>query len=192
MIRLTCLNRWIGIGLPLVLFLFSGTALAAETSGNWRPTYDLVMKWVNFFILVFIIVKYARRPLKNFLADRKEDLQKEIQHLEEEKAGIADQVSRAMKSLEDSAETLAALKARILREGEAERERLIREAQVQARLMLDGSARKVENQLRRAKDAMVAEIVDAAVALALQKLPEMITPEDQQRWIDRFTASAHR
>ncbi len=34
-------------------------ASAADNPDNWRPVFDLVMRWLNFGIIVFIIVKYA-------------------------------------------------------------------------------------------------------------------------------------
>ena len=38
----------IAIGLSLH---FSGhDVLAAEKSSNWRPTYDLILRWINFFM----------------------------------------------------------------------------------------------------------------------------------------------
>ena len=64
-----------GIGGLMVALLISihllGTeALAADNSGNWRPVFDLVMRWLNFGIIVFIIIKYARTPVKDFLLSR--------------------------------------------------------------------------------------------------------------------------
>lgn len=92
--------------------------------------------------------------------------------------------------LEESAETLSALKARILKEGESERERIIQEARAQAQVMLESARQRIENQIRRAKGGVVSELVDVAVAVALQRLPQMLTPEDHQARIDRFTTSA--
>ncbi|MBW1776196.1 MAG: ATP synthase F0 subunit B [Deltaproteobacteria bacterium] len=190
MIRHFLAMLWKGSAVPAAVLFLAGTAAAAEGAGDWRPTYDLIMRWVNFLILAFIIVKYARRPLKNFLADKKTDLEQEIQSLEQEKERIAKEVDQAKKTLEESEGTLSALKARILKEGEAERERIIQEARAQAQVMLESARQRIENQLRRAKGGVVSELVDSAVALALQRLPQMLTPEDHQAWIDRFTTSA--
>ncbi len=173
-----------------IFFFFQGTATAAEGSAGWRSTYDLIMKWVNFSILLFILIKYARRPLKNFLFECKADLEEEIHSLEKQKEAISKEVNQAQRSLEESTDALAALKARILKEGERERARIIQDARTQAQAMIEGSRRKIENQMRQATQELVSATVDAAVALALQRLPETLTPEDHQRWIDRFTAAA--
>ena len=72
--------------LTVLFFLLAGAVevLAAEGGGGWRPTYDIIMKWVNFGILAFIFFKFARRPLKNFLSDKKNEISLQIKKLEDE------------------------------------------------------------------------------------------------------------
>ena len=66
--------------LTALFFLSAGAVevLAAEGGGGWRPTYDIIMRWVNFGILAFIFFKFARRPLKNFLSDKKNEISLQI------------------------------------------------------------------------------------------------------------------
>ena len=51
----------------IVLHLGSFDAQAADGTGDWRPVFDLVMRWVNFLILAFLLIKFSRVPIKNFL-----------------------------------------------------------------------------------------------------------------------------
>ena len=51
----------------LVMLATAPEALGAETSVNWRPTYDIVMRWLNFGILIVLFFRYARKPLVAFL-----------------------------------------------------------------------------------------------------------------------------
>ena len=69
----------------LGLFLAASEVLAAENASSWRPTYDLVLMWVNFGIIVFIIVKYARKPLVNFLKGQKEEVDRKLTRLKKKK-----------------------------------------------------------------------------------------------------------
>jgi len=52
---------------------------AADDGNSWRTTYDAVLVWVNFAIFAFILIKYARTPLKNFLHGQKADIEKHIE-----------------------------------------------------------------------------------------------------------------
>ena len=82
-----------GVLLLVVLFLlFPEGVLAEDGPADWRPTYDLALRWANFFILAFLIFKYARKPLVNFFKEKSEDIQKEIRAVEKEKEEILERV----------------------------------------------------------------------------------------------------
>ncbi|MEW5910130.1 MAG: ATP synthase F0 subunit B, partial [Thermodesulfobacteriota bacterium] len=180
---------WILSALPvLALSFFSfDTAFAAETPQDWREPYDLIMKWVNFLILLFIFIKYARVPLKNFLNDQKADLEQEIQRLENEKIEFLEKQKNAVKLLDESAAALNLKKERLLKEGEREKARLVDEARLQSQMMLESAKQKAEYQLSQAKAIFRSRLIDSAIALAMERLPDQITGEDQQKFIGQFT-----
>ena len=60
-------------------------AFAADNPDEWRPVFDLVMRWVNFAILAFLIIKYARTPIKDFFRNKQDEVTKQIQTLEDKK-----------------------------------------------------------------------------------------------------------
>jgi len=49
---------------------------------------------------------------------------------------------------------------------------------------------KINSKIHSAKEMLKAEIVDATIDLALEKLPGLITEEDNQKLIQRYIASA--
>ena len=67
------------------LHLTELNALASEGGGNWRGTYDVVMIWLNFGIFAFLLVKFLKDPLLNFLRGRKDELALEMNQLEEKR-----------------------------------------------------------------------------------------------------------
>ena len=83
----------------LIILIVPG-ALAADQNGGWRPTYDLVMRWLNFVILALVLIKFARRPLADFLTGKKEEIARDIQRMEEEKEQAALKVADINKKLE--------------------------------------------------------------------------------------------
>lgn len=174
----------------ILLHLSALDVLAAENSGGWRPIFDLVMRWVNFLILAFLIIKFSRVPIKKFLAGKKQDIADEIGGLEAEKNEIVRQINESKKQLENSRERLSALKKRIVAQGEKNRQLIIDDAEREGEMMLKGAQQKIDSRILEARQLIKSELVDAAITMATDLLPEKITAEDNQKFIAAFMASA--
>lgn len=161
-------------------------ALAAGESADWRPTFDLVMRWVNFLILVIVIVKFSRAPIKNFLENKKQEISSSIEALEDEKEKIEQEIDQNQQMLENSRERLAKLKQRILAEGEKNKQKIISDAENESKLLIESAGQKVNSRIQEARDGLRSEIVDLAVNIALQKLPAEVTEQDNQKFIKSF------
>jgi len=174
----------------LVVFSGVGEALAAEGSGGWRSTYDLVMRWVNFAILAFVIVKFARLPLKNFLSGKGQEISLQIRRLEDEKNQLVQRVRQAENELEDSTGRLLEIKERIVQSGERRKQEILAEAHQESQIIMENAKRKIEGRLLQAQSVLRAEMIDAAADLALEKLPGMVTAEDNQKLLQSYMAQA--
>ena len=174
----------------IMLHLSAFDVLAADNSGGWRPLFDLAMRWINFLILAFLLIKFSRAPIKKFLAGKKQDIADEIGGLEAEKEEILRQIDESKKQLENSRERLAVLKKRIVTQGEKNRQRIIDEAEQESKMMLKSAKQKVDSRIVEARQLLKSELIDSAITLATQLLPEKITEEDNQKFIDAFMSSA--
>jgi F-type H+-transporting ATPase subunit b len=168
----------------LGLHLSAGTALAAD--GNWRPIYDLVMRWLNFLILAGVIVRYARQPIMTFLQGRTAEVRIGIVALEEQKAKAVAAVEKVQRRLAESETRLAEMKARMLAEGERHKQRLLDQAETESAMMLKSAEHKIDGLLIQAQRTLRAELVDGAIELALTRLPAEIQGEDHQRFTADF------
>jgi F-type H+-transporting ATPase subunit b len=176
----------------LMAVVFIGTLLsgvdawAVESAGGWRPMYDLVMRWVNFGILAFILVKYGRVPIKNFLQSRQADIARQIESLEQEKTKVLFEVDQNLQAIEDSQERFAAMKERIMRQGEKRKQEIIDAGQRESEILIDSSKRKIQYKILKAEDRLRSELIDAAFALALERLPQFVNASDQERSLEHF------
>jgi F-type H+-transporting ATPase subunit b len=177
---------WLSAGVALGLLLWAADSHAAESAGHWRETYDLTMRWINFLILVGVIVKYSRVPIKNFLKMRKADVEAEIVQLEQEKSAAIARVSALVQEGAASQAQLSALKEHLLAEGQRRKREIIEEAKGHSVLMLEAAQRKVEYQILRAKQNFRDALVDAAAEMALQRLPAEFKPADQEKMLALF------
>lgn len=172
------------------ILLLGTEASAADNSGDWRPVFDLVMRWLNFGIIVFILIKYARTPIKDFLLSRRAEVAREIEMVEEKKEEANKKIQDAARMLEESEVRFARVKERIIQEGEIKKQKLIEDAQQESKILLESTMKKVESQLLDAKRAFKSELVDTAISLAMKRLPDEITTEDNQNFTNQFLASA--
>jgi len=179
-------------GLPffiLVLFfvlLAAQGVMAEDGSSDWRPAYDLAMRWVNFCILVFLIVKYARKPLANFFKEKSEDIKKNIEEIEGEKQEILAQIAEMKKSREKSQQKLEALKERIVNQGKIKKQRIIDDAHQESKILLESAQRKMNSQILSAQDNIRSELIDQAIDIAMQKLPGEIVEKDNQNLYEQY------
>ena len=184
---------WICAGLLggiLSLHLLSLDGYAAEGSSNWRPTYDLIMRWINFGIIVFVVYKYARKPFMNFLRGRKEKVAEEIEALETRKDEMVARINQTQKDVEESDVRFEELKERIIQQGEKKKSEIIESAQNHSKMMLEDAKRRISTHFLQAKNEFRDELIDKAMDMALERLPKEITPEDNDKFARLFLESS--
>jgi len=190
--------RYVNIALPagallltclVVVHLSAADVLAADSSGDWRPTFDLVMRWVNFLILALLLIKFSRAPIKKFFERKKQDIADEIGALEAEKDEMLRKIAETKKQLEKSQERLSGLKKRIIARGEKNQQMIIQAAEQESQLLLKSARQKINSRIIEALQELKSELVDAAIELAAELLPQQITEADNQKFIDVFMSS---
>jgi F-type H+-transporting ATPase subunit b len=173
----------------IAVWLLSGEALAAEASNGWRPAYDLIMRYINFLILVFLILKYARKPLVAFFKDKSQEVKKDIQKIEESKSQIQEQVKALLEEQDKSRERFEQLKERIISQGKIKQTDIIDNARRESQLLLENTNLKIDHLIVKAKNTLRSEMIDMAIDLAMKKLPEAITDQDNQKFVDHYLES---
>ena len=118
----------------LILFGIAATeALGAEAVVTWRPTYDLVMRWLNFGILIVLFFRYARKPLAGFLKGQSRQIGEKIKRVETEKETIQTRVNDLLNEREKSRERLEQIRARFVSQGEKKKQKIIDDATKESR-----------------------------------------------------------
>ncbi len=170
--------------LVLVLVLgfvgFIPEALAAEDAGSWRSKYDLVMRWLNFVILAFVLVKFGKNPLMNMLHQRKEEMQKEITKAEAQHKEAEAKANELRRQLEENVAQLEQIKQKIINRGETRKKEIIQEARAESRILLVEAKRRIDNQILSTKKMFKAKMIDEAMKTVFEKLPRHITQADYQ------------
>jgi len=173
-------------GAMIILHLLGTAALAAENGGGWRSDYDVIMMWLNFIILAVVLVKFAKTPIKGFFRDQKENIAKVIGDIEAQKEANEAQIRRTQRLMEESSARFEEIKAKIIADGERRKQAIIESARRESQLMIDNTNFWIERQIVKAKHQLRSELIDETIEMALQRLPQALTPEDNQRFISRY------
>jgi F-type H+-transporting ATPase subunit b len=176
----------IGLAILIISSCWVANAWAADGFEFTRETYDLMMKWVNFIILAALIIKYARRPIANFLKEKKDEVAAGIKKLENQKKSIQEKLQESQRQLTASEERLVSIKNRIIADGENRKAQIIADAQNESRIMLETAQLRIDHQIREMHSHLKSELIDTATRMALTKLPGILTAADQDRLIHQW------
>lgn len=163
--------------------LFAG----AEGAGrNWRPTYDAVMMCVNFVILVLILVKLLKNPIKNFFQSQRDSISQEIEHLTHQKEKTRAELDEVQKRVTAGDAHIQEVRKRLVEEGESIKEKIIENARQQSEYMLAAAQKNISNQFLEARKAFRTELIELAVSSASDKLVNEIENNDHKKLVNQF------
>lgn len=168
-----------------LLFAFADTAFAVSGGEEGGHGFGSPMEWVwrllNFGILLFVLIKFAGKPLKEYLQSRKELIEKSIKEAQEAKELARKALAEVEERLRLKDKEIEEIKAAALRSGESEKQRLIEEGERLKVKILEQAKTNIDYELKRAKDTIRAEAVEAAMQLAEDKIKNKLTKEDQEK-----------
>lgn len=180
--------RWL---LFMVMLATATEAFGAEASANWRPTYDIVMRWVNFGILIVLFFRYARRPLAAFLNGRSRQIQENIKEVEKEKEAIKKRVNELQMERKEGRKHLQQIRDRVISQGKRKKQKIIDDAKKESHLLLESAKQKIGHEITSAREKLQAEMVDRSIELAMQKLPQLMNDQDTQNSLKVYLDGIH-
>jgi F-type H+-transporting ATPase subunit b len=168
----------------IVVLLAPADAWAAAAEGG--GIMDTIAKLFNFAILVAILVHFLRRPIVNYLVDRRQQIRHALVEAKATREQASADLGRIESRLAGLPAELEALKARGAEEVAAEQARIKATAAAERERVLAQTRREIDQQYRLARRALVEETARQASAVARARIERDITPGDQARLIDRY------
>jgi F-type H+-transporting ATPase subunit b len=177
------------LGVLLVLGIPSAAA-AAEAAGHhagpdWKT---LGIAALNLAILLFLLLRYAGKPISDFLFQRSEgiraalrDAQAQLAAAQSENAKLQDRLAHLTSETQEIVELAR-------RQAQGEGARMQQRAQETAARIREEAQRVAEMEIARARQALREEAARLATSLAAELLRSGIRPEDDQRLLREFVA----
>jgi F-type H+-transporting ATPase subunit b len=168
-----------------------GAAAAGEHGGgdaHDASPWPFIGKIVNFAILVGALFYLGRKPVAQYLADRRVQIRNDLVRASEMKDEAGRQIAEIGAKLRQLPAELDALRARGKDEVAAEESRIDLAAGQERDRLLEQTRREIDVQLRIARRDLVTHAADLSVQVARERIRERITTEDQARLVDRYMA----
>jgi F-type H+-transporting ATPase subunit b len=142
----------------------------------------------NFAILAGVLVYFLRAPVAAYLASRGTEIRQALVTAAQTRDAATAQLADIGRKLQTLPAELEALKAQGAQDVVAEQARIVQAAALERERLVDQTRREIATRLRLARRELTAHAAELAIAIAEQRIRQSITPADQLRLMDRFTA----
>lgn len=143
---------------------------------------------LNFGLLAFIIVRFGRKPLAEALAARKKSVMQEIDNATRLKDEAEGRLADYEDKLQNLDETLEQLKKDYAAQSRIEREHVLAEAAERRERMKRDVEFRLQQEAKAAKQQLLQEAVERAVAEAEELIKKRVTKGDLDQMADDFLA----
>jgi F-type H+-transporting ATPase subunit b len=164
----------------------SGTG-EAEAHG-WGAT---IAKTFNFLALAGLLVYFLKSPIVDHLNMRGQTIRKDLTDAASLRATAARQRADVRARLAALPAELDALRRRGEEELAAERVRMADATVREKQNVIDRTRREIDLQFRIAHRRLVEHTAELSMTLARRRIERDITPDDQARLIDQYSAGVH-
>jgi len=168
--------------------VFATVCIAAEGAhgGGSAQFKDFLYRILNFSILVGVMYYVTKKPLANFLANRKESIRRTLQELELKKAEAEKKYEEYQGKLAALDEETKKIIEEYIQEGEREKQKIIEAANKQAQYIKEQAQFAIRQEVKTAKADLQREIAEMTVKTAEEILRKNIKKKDHDRLIDEF------
>ena len=177
------------LGFLACMYLLIPDPVAAEESGSSRKIWDNILLWINFGILVFFFMKYAKKPLMDFLKSVRSKIRKDVDEVNDKLENATSLVNTESEKLKEVDSHVQKLRKAMLEMGEKDKERIIQEGKMTAEKMILDAKAYTEYRMTMARKALSDEMVDMAIGIAEERITQGITDKDHDNLVSQFISN---
>ena len=148
---------------------------------------DLLGRFVNFTVLVVVLVVVVKKfRVKNMLTARIDEIRQRLDDLKKEKEETESKYQEAERKLREFEAEKQDIIEQFKKEGKAEREKIITEAQKRSAQILKQAELTIQQEMQSAKKRLREGVVELAAQRAGEIMAKEMTDKDQDRLVNEF------
>jgi len=176
--------------LAVILMASVVSGFAAEGpphADSYAQLKDFGYRLFNFLILAAILAWAAKKAdLKGILAARRDQVAKALREAEEARDEAERKLAEYSEKLEKATREIDDIYTAIRQEGEAEKHRIIAEAQETAERIREQAKINARQEVETARAELRAETARLSVQLAETTLKKAVSRADQDKFVDEY------
>lgn len=150
--------------------------------------WDLVWRTINFTILAAVLFKVLKKPIGNLLSGRQASIKDKFDDLDVKKSEAEKRYAEYERKLSTIEQEAKKVIQEYIEQGEAEKKRIIEDAGKAAELIKKQAQFAAEQEMKRAKLALSAEVAELSVKLAENIIKKNLNESDHKKLIDEYIA----
>lgn len=191
----------VGASVVLLLVVLAVSAVASEgheAAGHHQSLYaalaenpipllkDLLWRVINFAVLLWILIKFTGKPIKNYFANRQETLVQGINAAREAKEAAERLYQEYQEKLARLDDEVKELESRIRAEAEVEKQRIVTEAEQFAVKVKQQAEQMANQEVIMAKRRLKDEAAKLSIQAAEKMIKENISAADQDKMVENY------
>lgn len=153
---------------------------------NWRFAGEHA---VNLVILLLVLVYFLKTPIKTFLVERRSTIGREIDTAQKTITDAKAKYQEYAKRLEGIESEISSIKDSLRKQGEKEREEILKTAATASENMRKEAAESIALQTERARHEIQSEVAALALGHAEGIIRQNLGSSDKEKFISDFTKS---
>ena len=165
----------------------------AHDDGHGELTFSSLIKnrdfqgtVINFLVLVGLIVWVIRKKGNPALAARRAEVEAELAEAQRLRAEAEKRHAETAMRLEKLDEEMVQIRGEMIKAGEAERDRIVEQAEEKAARLRKDTSFLIEQQIKQLRKELTQEAASAAVVAAQELLQERTTDADQDQLAEAY------
>ena len=150
---------------------------------------EVLFKWINLVILLGGLVFFLRKPVREFFAERSEQICKALEEARAARESAEREVAKVMARVEQLDREVAQLKKEAVAQAEAERQRILEAARQEAERIKTGAQEEIGLLVKNARQELRDHSAALVVQMAEDKIKSEIRPENQEPLFKKFIGS---
>jgi F-type H+-transporting ATPase subunit b len=146
----------------------------------------LIAQIVNFFILLFILKKYAYKPLLQAMADRRARIANDLASAEKERQAAEQLRQDYQQQLQEARNQAQALIDKAVKTAEMMKQEILEEARAEHAKMLKNAQAEIARQTEAAMAGIRGEVVAMTVAAAAKLIEKDMNSEINAKLVSEF------